>query len=66
MPPSSPTIKLGLFYTNQLRCALASTNDFVLATSDVFTNKYDPTINVCAQCHNDRGSAWTDTSRFAA
>ena len=54
---------LGLFYTNQLRCALASTNDFVLTTSDVFTNKYDPTINVCAQCHNDRGSAWTDTSR---
>ncbi|HKW29190.1 MAG TPA: hypothetical protein VJT54_07635, partial [Verrucomicrobiae bacterium] len=22
-----------------------------------------PAINVCAQCHNDRGSAWTDTSR---
>jgi hypothetical protein len=55
--------QLGLFYTNQLRCALASTNDFYLATSDVFSNKYNPTINVCAQCHNDRGAAWTDTSR---
>ncbi|HUZ06330.1 MAG TPA: cytochrome c family protein [Candidatus Paceibacterota bacterium] len=55
--------QLGLFYTNQLRCALASTNDFVLTTSDVFTNTYDPNINVCAQCHNDRGAAWTDTSR---
>jgi hypothetical protein len=29
----------------------------------VLTNKYNPTINVCAQCHNDRGAAWTDTSR---
>jgi hypothetical protein len=55
--------QLGLVYTNQLRCALSSTNDFYLTTSDVFTNKYDPTINVCAQCHNDRGAAWTDTSR---
>jgi hypothetical protein len=55
--------QLGLVYTNQLRCALSSTNDFYLTTSDVFSNKYDPTINVCAQCHNDRGTAWTDTSR---
>jgi hypothetical protein len=55
--------ELGLLYTNQLRCALSSTNDFYLTTSDVFSNKYNPTINVCAQCHNDRGSAWTDTSR---
>jgi Cytochrome c554 and c-prime len=55
--------ELGQIYTNQLRCALSSTNDFVLTTSDVFSNKYDPTINVCAQCHNDRGAAWTDTAR---
>lgn len=54
---------LGPVYTNQLLCALASTNDFVLTTSDVFSNVYNPNINVCAQCHNDRGSAWTDTSR---
>jgi Cytochrome c554 and c-prime len=55
--------ELGQFYTNQLRCALSSTNDFVLTTSDVFSNTYNPNINVCAQCHNDRGAAWTDTSR---
>jgi hypothetical protein len=55
--------ELGSVYTNQLRNPYASTNDFVLTTSDVFSNKYNPTINVCAQCHNDRGSAWTDTSR---
>ena len=55
--------ELGLLYTNQLRCALSSTNDFYLTTSDVFSNKYNSTINVCAQCHNDRGTVWTDTSR---
>ena len=55
--------QLGLLYTNQIRCALASTNDFYLASTDVFSNKYNPAINVCAQCHNDRGAAWTDTSR---
>jgi hypothetical protein len=54
--------QLGPIYTNQLLCALSSTNDFYLTTSDVFTNVYNPNINVCAQCHNDRGSAWTDTS----
>ncbi len=55
--------ELGPVYTNQLRCALNSTNDFVLTTSDVFTNTYDPGVNICGQCHNDRGSAWTDTAR---
>ena len=54
---------LGAVYTNQLRNPYASTNDFVLTTSEVFSNAYNPNINVCAQCHNDRGSAWTDTSR---
>jgi hypothetical protein len=55
--------ELGAIYTNQLRAALSSTNDFVLQTTDNFTNVYNPNINVCGQCHNDRGSAWTDTSR---
>ena len=54
--------ELGAVYTNQLRAALSSTNDFVLTTSDDFTNVYNPNINVCGQCHNDRGAAWTDTS----
>jgi hypothetical protein len=56
-------LALGPVYTNQLLCALASTSDFVLTTTNVFTNVYNPNINICAQCHNDRGAAWTDTSR---
>ncbi len=55
--------ELGKFYTNQLRNPLSSTRDYSLSTSDVFSNKYDPGINLCGQCHNDRGSAWTDTDR---
>jgi hypothetical protein len=53
---------LGSVYTNQLRNPYSSTNDFYLATTDVFTNKYNANVNVCAQCHNHRGAAWTDTS----
>lgn len=53
---------LGPVYTNQLLGALASTNDFTLTTTDIFSNAYNPNINICAQCHNDRGAAWTDTS----
>jgi hypothetical protein len=54
----------------QLRNPVASTNYFALTSADVatvsaFTNKYNAStnINLCAQCHNDRGAAWTDTSR---
>lgn len=49
----------------QLRNPIFSTNNFSLATSDVFTNKYraNTNINLCGQCHNARGAAWTDTSR---
>jgi hypothetical protein len=54
----------------QLRNPVASTNDFHFLSSDVasvaaFTNKYSAStnINLCAQCHNDRGAAWTDTAR---
>ena len=46
----------------QLRNPLSSTNDYYLSTSDVFTNKYNPNINVCAQCHNDRGDLWITTT----
>jgi len=53
--------ELGRVYTNQLLCALNSTNDFVLTTSDNFTNVYNPGINLCAQCHNDLGAAWTNS-----
>ena len=54
----------------QLRNPVSSTNDFELTSADTatmaaFTNKYNANINInlCAQCHNDRGAAWTDTSR---
>jgi hypothetical protein len=49
----------------QVRNPLSSTNYFSLATSDVFTNKYNANtnINLCGQCHNVRGAAWTDTAR---
>ena len=54
----------------QLRNPLASTNNFELTSNNVasvaaFTNKYSAStsINLCAQCHNDRGAAWTDTAR---
>lgn len=49
----------------QLRNPMSSTNDFFLTTSEVFTNKYNANknINLCAQCHNHRGAAWTVTSR---
>ena len=53
----------GARYTNQLRQAITSTNDFFLTTSDNFQAKYNPHINICAQCHNHRGAAWTETAR---
>ena len=52
----------------QLRGPLASTNDFQFVSADAasvaaFTNKLNASagINLCAQCHNDRGAAWTNT-----
>lgn len=50
-----------LVETNQLRYPVASTNYFSLTTSATFSNRTD--INVCAQCHNDRGAAWDSTGR---
>ncbi len=48
---------------HQLLNPVASTNDYFLTTTDVFTDKYDPNINICAQCHNHRGASWTSSSR---
>lgn len=50
-------------HPHQLRNPVASTNDYFLTTSEVFANKYNPNINVCAQCHNHRGAAWNSASR---
>ncbi len=49
--------------THQLRNPVSSTNNFSLLSSSTFVSQYDPGIQVCAQCHNDRGASWTSTSR---
>jgi hypothetical protein len=50
-------------YPAQVRNPLSSTNYYSLTTSTNFATAYNPKINICAQCHNSRGAAWTDTSR---
>src|SRR5204863_9247571 len=47
--------QLGSFYTNQISSPLASLEDYH-STGD-FAANYNPEINVCAQCHNDRGAS---------
>ena len=55
---------------DQLRNPVFSTNAFHLTSADVatvsaFTNQYrtNVAINLCGQCHNDRGASWQDTAR---
>jgi protein-arginine kinase activator protein McsA len=50
---------VGARYTNQLRESLASLQDH--HTSGNFTTNYNTQINVCAQCHNDRGASYMDS-----
>ncbi len=47
----------------QLRNPVASTNDYFLTTTEAFSSKYNPSINLCAQCHNHRGATWTSSGR---
>jgi cytochrome c553 len=54
--------QLGAVYTNQLRNPLASTNDYFVTPEGTFTNQYNANMNLCAQCHNDRGDSYTDSS----
>ena len=54
--------ELGAIYTNQLRNPYSSTNDYSI-TNGTFATQYNPNVNVCAQCHNDRGASWTTWSR---
>ncbi len=49
--------------THQLRNPVSSTNNFSLRSSSTFASQYDPGIQICAQCHNDRGASWTATAR---
>jgi len=48
-------------YPAQLRNPVASTNNYYLTTSTNFASAYRTNINICGQCHNHRGAAWTDT-----
>lgn len=50
-------------YPALLRNPIASTRDYFITASGVFTNQYQADINICAQCHNHRGASWTDSSR---
>jgi hypothetical protein len=45
----------------QVRYPLASTNDYHITATGPFTNQINPAINLCAQCHNDRGASWTNS-----
>ena len=47
----------------QLFNPLFSTNNYSIATSLPFAGQYNPDINLCAQCHNQRGATWTDSNR---
>jgi hypothetical protein len=46
----------------QLRYPVASTNDYFMPTNGAFLSYYNTNINVCGQCHNDRGESWTNTA----
>ena len=53
---------MGAVYTNQLLNPLASTNNYSMSTNGTFASQYNANINLCAQCHNDRGASWTNWS----
>jgi hypothetical protein len=47
----------------QLRYPTSSTAFFNYNTSTSFAAQYNPQIQVCGQCHNERGAVWTGTGR---
>jgi hypothetical protein len=49
-------------YPAQLRYPLSSTNDYFMSTNGTFASGFNPKINACAQCHNDLGASWTNSS----
>jgi hypothetical protein len=52
-------------HPGQLRNPLFSTQFTSYSTSanTTFAAQYDPQVQLCGQCHNQRGAQWTDTSR---
>jgi hypothetical protein len=53
----------GTIYTNQLRNPLTSTNIFSYNTGASFASQYNPSVSICAQCHNARGASVDSNSR---
>jgi len=51
----------GQVTTNQLRNPTTSLADY--HTSGSWATNYNPAINICAQCHNDRNASWQSSSR---
>jgi hypothetical protein len=47
----------------QLRYPTSSTNFFSYYTATNFLAQYNPNIQICGQCHNERGAVWTGTGR---
>jgi Cytochrome c554 and c-prime len=48
-------------YITQLRNPVSSVQNY--HTAGTWATNYNPAINLCGQCHNDRGALYTDTSR---
>jgi cytochrome c553 len=48
---------------SQLRNPTYSTEFFSYVTSSSLSTQYDPNIQLCGQCHNQRGAGWTGSSR---
>lgn len=47
----------------QLRNPVKSFHDFSLSPTADFARSYDPALQICAQCHNQRGATWTSNAR---
>jgi hypothetical protein len=47
----------------QLRFPLHSEIPYSYTTSTNFAANYNPQVQTCAQCHNDRGASWRGSSR---
>jgi len=54
--------QLGAVYTQQLLNPLASTVNYSISTNGTLPSQYKANINLCAQCHNDRGASWSNSS----
>jgi len=52
-------VTTNVYHTNFM--GVITTNTYFLNTT--FATQYNASIQICGQCHNDRGASWTSTSR---